>query len=510
MALFGDNSDNVAFKVALTLCACSLYPVAYALYNIYFHPLATFPGPKLWIATRFTYVLSVWSGWVHRDVHDLHRRYGEIVRIAPDEISFARADAWQDIYSNAPGRPAFPKSKLWHGAAPGRPLSVLNALDSRVHARFRKAMDPAFTEKAVRLQEPIIQHHVALFITRLNELASNDSSGAVVDIVRWFSFVAFDLVGDLGFGESFGCLEQSELHPWVSMIFSSLRAATYRASLRYYPSLSWLFGLTIPKTVMQNQLKHWQQSKDKIDRRLDRREERSDLISTIKRDGEGVKGLTLPELYATASVLIVAGSETTTSVLSGITNHLVKSRDALAKVSYEVRSTFTHESEMTLAALAQLSYLGAVIQEGLRLCNPTPVGAPRVVPTEGGSVAGHWLPAGTFVNVHPLSLSRSPGLFQNPESFLPDRWIKGNSPHTADQLNAVQAFGVGPRSCIGRPLALAELRLILARLVWRFDLKKAETAAGALEWDQQRTFSVVERLPFEIRLQMRDDALNCH
>jgi cytochrome P450 len=304
-------------------------------------------------------------------VQDLHRRYGEIVRIAPDEISFAKPDAYNDIYSNAPGRPAFPKSKLWHGAAPGRPHSILNALDPRVHARFRKAMDPGFTEKALRQQEPVVQKHVALLIARLNELASSDTDGAIVNIVQWFAFVAFDLVGDLGFGEPFGCLQTGELHPWISMIFDSLRAATYRASLRYYPGLSWLFGLTIPKSVMQQQMTHWKNAVDKINRRLDQEQERPDLISMIKRDDEGVKGITLPELHATASVLIVAGSETTVSVLSGTTNYLVKNPTKLTALTQEVRTTFSRETDMSLSALKELPYLAAVVQEGLRLCNPT-------------------------------------------------------------------------------------------------------------------------------------------
>jgi cytochrome P450 len=89
--------------------------------------------------------------------------------------------------------------------------------------------------------------------------------------------------------------------------------------------------------------------------------------------------------------------------------------------------------------------------------------------------------------------------------FAPERWLGEDPAFAKDQHDAVQTFGIGPRSCIGRPLAMAELRLVLARLVWRFDLLKADTEAGRLEWDSQRTFSVVERQPFEVRLQKRKD-----
>jgi cytochrome P450 len=234
-------------------------------------------------------------------------------------------------------------------------------------------MDPAFTEKSLRLQEPIVQENVELFIIQLAKLALKDSDGAVVDIVQWFAFVAFDLVGDLGFGEPFGSLQAAKLHPWIALIFSSIRAATYGVSLNYYPGLSKLFSLAIPKSVMQEFEDHWQNAVDKISRRLDQEQERPDMISMIKRDDEGLKGITRPELDSTASLIIVAGSETTVSVLSGIVNYLVKSDDKLTALTNEIRSTFDRESDMTLSAVKELAYLNAVIQEGLRLCNPTQV-----------------------------------------------------------------------------------------------------------------------------------------
>jgi cytochrome P450 len=109
-----------------------------------------------------------------------------------------------------------------------------------------------------------------------------------------------------------------------------------------------------------------------------------------------------------------------------------------------------------------------------------------------------------FVNVHSLTVSRSPKLWYDPEAFRPERWLENKSAEFGmDKQNAIQPFGVGPRSCIGRLLAWAEMRLIMARLVWRFDVLPADTEAGWLQWDQQRTFTVVERQPFEVRLKRR-------
>jgi hypothetical protein len=130
-------------------------------------------------------------------------------------------------------------------------MSILNASDPKDHSRFRKAMEPGFTERAVRNQEVITQRSTSALISQLGKLVEREEGGTVVDIVRWYGFTIFDLIGDLGFGESFNCLQSKEFHPYVEMIFNSLRAATLRSSLRYYPSLDWLFGLAIPKSVMK-------------------------------------------------------------------------------------------------------------------------------------------------------------------------------------------------------------------------------------------------------------------
>jgi len=110
---------------------------------------------------------------------------------------------------------------------------------------------------------------------------------------------------------------------------------------------------------------------DKVNRRLNLERDRLELIGGIRRDGEGKEGLRLEEIQATASVIIVAGTETTVTVLSGTTNHLVKNIDKLGALTKEVKERFENESDITLTVLKELPYLNAVIQEGLRLCNPT-------------------------------------------------------------------------------------------------------------------------------------------
>src|SRR4051812_9388000 len=67
---------------------------------------------------------------------------------------------------------AFRKSELWHGNPEGEPASVFTTIDFKEHARIRRFMDPAFSERAILQQEPILQEYVSLCINKLRERSS--------------------------------------------------------------------------------------------------------------------------------------------------------------------------------------------------------------------------------------------------------------------------------------------------------------------------------------------------
>lgn len=196
------------------------------------------PGPRLWEAFRLFSVVSLWKGNLVHDVQKLHKKYGEIVRIAPDEISVANGQGWRDIYGHRPGHNPFPKNPIWWGGkSSGWPESIITAEDPADHKRMRKILDPAFTMKALSAQEPLIQSYVDLLVGRLQKLstAKGSNAGAVVAIVKWYNFTPFDIVGDLGFGEPFDCLKNSHYHPWVATVLSHFKSGVLVACTRFYP-----------------------------------------------------------------------------------------------------------------------------------------------------------------------------------------------------------------------------------------------------------------------------------
>lgn len=100
----------------------------------------------------------------------------------------------------------------------------------------------------------------------------------------------------------------------------------------------------------------------------------------------------MEKLQANAGALIIAGSETTATLLSGVTYLLLKNPAALEKLTEEVRSTFKSEDEISINSVGHLKYMLACLDEALRIYPPTPSGLPRVVPQGGVNIVGNFVP----------------------------------------------------------------------------------------------------------------------
>lgn len=202
-----------------------------------------------------------------------------------------------------------------------------------------------------------------------------------------------------------------------------------------------------------------------------RREHRDFLYYILRQNEKG--GVSQDEIILNSALFIVAGSETTASLLSGLLMWILRTPHAYNKLTHEIRSNFATAQEMNSTALQDLTYMNACIDEALRIFPPLPTGLTRTVPKDGDTVAGQWLPGGTTVSCHGWSMAHSPDNFRQPEEFIPERWLD-NDAYAEDKKEASQPFSLGPRGCIGRHLSYLELRLILGNLLWHYDLERAD------------------------------------
>ncbi|KAF7877056.1 uncharacterized protein EAF02_008276 [Botrytis sinoallii] len=400
-------------KIAVAFLALLAYPISSAIYNIYFHPLAKFPGPKLWTASRLPFIYYLLTGQLVKKVKEFHDIYGEFYRLAPDEVSFASEQAWNDIYT------------------------------------FRRGHKRALRDK----------------IREAAEKPENSTRGARINITDWLNFFTMDIIGDLAFGAPY------------------LKGMSITAAPRFYPTMEFLFQKLIPKRIMEKQRQHSAYAEKMINRRLDTKGDRPDFMTPFMRNNVNFENMSREEIVSTFNFIIVGGSETSAAVMTGIFNHFTKKKNKriLDRLCNDIRTKFREEKEITLDAIQStpIPYLEAVINEGLRICNSIPSGLPRVVP-EGGDE------------------------YCDPDEFVPERWLpKDQQPkkYANDQLSASKTFSVGFHSCLGRPLAWAEIRLAVTRLLWTFNF--SVDAEDEVDFDEFPVIMIIQRAPMNLRAKIR-------
>lgn len=234
---------------------------------------------------------------------------------------------------------------------------------------------------------------------------------------------------------------------------------------------------------------------------------RGDFMESMLKYSDNKEPITDAELAGNAHILFLAGSETSATLLAGVTYWMLRTPKALQKAVQEVRSAFDREDDITFSsASAKLPYTLACLEEGLRMYPPVPTVLIRTT-TEAATVSGYPVPKGTNLGVHQMSANWSPANFSQAAAFHPERWLpsaisNASSPFHDDNRDARQPFSLGPRNCIGKNLAFSEMRQILARVLWNFDL---ELVDGESHWSNQKSFTLWQKGPLVCRISLRKD-----
>lgn len=148
---------------------------------------------------------------------------GPVFRVSPKELSFASAASWQDIYGHKKlGQPQLPKSDFYDIYGSGfQTACVGSERDPKVHARKKKNLTAAFSTRALGEQEGLVQEVINRFVGKIgrSDLGAKDGG---VDLTEWYEMVAFDVLGEMAFGEGFKCVENGAFLFLPSYPLSSL------------------------------------------------------------------------------------------------------------------------------------------------------------------------------------------------------------------------------------------------------------------------------------------------
>jgi cytochrome P450 len=187
-------------------------------------------------------------------------------------------------------------------------------------------------------------------------------------------------------------------------------------------------------------------------------------VLVAARDPETGVAFSRPQLRDQMSTMIVAGHETTALALFWAFYLLASAPAEQDRVAQEVKAVDL-SVEAAATALPKLPYTRAIVNEALRLYPPVP--AVVRMASARDEVGGTTIPGGSLVMISPWVLHRHLRLWNNPEAFDPSRFL-GDKPLA--HRYAYMPFGAGPRVCVGAQFALAEVGLVLAMLVQKFEI----------------------------------------
>ncbi|KAK8070551.1 cytochrome P450 [Apiospora hydei] len=476
---------------------CLLLIAGRLIYNLWLHPLSHIPGPIWARASGIPSWLHARGGKRHLWLTRQFQIFGPKIRVTPNTVLFLDPEAYAQIYgmkSNVRRSHFYTAFQPKSGEA-----NTLNTVDVAEHAHKRKLLKTCFTEKSVRAASEFITKHQS----RLGGRRKGGWS-APINFSDSVDTLVFDIMGDLGFGRSFDIKEPGGANNPLKVIPHTI--ASY---MRFYyplcrapflPLLLWLkprgldrvFGLLTPPAVRQYnafvydnitrriQLHREQQQKPDLEKRQDM----FHFLCEARDPDTDLPAYTETDLRAESSLLIVAGSDTTSISLSGLFFYLTGDPARLTKLTHEIRTTFPDDSADEIVhgpKLLGYRYLAACIDEGMRLTPTGPSELPREVLPGGIVIKGEYYPPGTIVGTCPWADSRNEDVHEGRDagSFRPERWIvdlagTGVSAESVARLRSnFHPFAMGPGSCLGKNLAMMEIMIIVARTLHRLDVRRA-------------------------------------
>ncbi|XP_028406560.1 cholesterol 24-hydroxylase-like [Dendronephthya gigantea] len=189
-----------------------------------------------------------------------------------------------------------------------------------------------------------------------------------------------------------------------------------------------------------------------------------DLLSILIKDGS----LSMDDMIDEFVTVFLAGQETTASSLGFALYEIIANPHVQEKLLNELDQVLGERDYVEFNDLTKLKYLGHVLEESLRK-HPIPIQSPAMVSTEDITVGGYIIPKGNSIHTSALFFGMNAAIWKDPEVFEPERFCD-----TENILNFSTThfpFSFGPRSCIGQMFAKFELKVILAKLLRKFQFK---------------------------------------
>ncbi|KAJ5113698.1 benzoate 4-monooxygenase cytochrome P450 [Penicillium angulare] len=452
----------------------------------------------------FTSLAHVWEhrhrarSEVLRQKHQSHA----ILRLGPNDLSFADVAAIKDIYGHySPCR----KDDMYNLTA-GSHGNMLNVVDRDEHARKRRMLSHAFSTKNLENWEFKIREKTEHFVKHIDQCCTSPLSDSTVkpeDLKLKFrlysNLLTIDVIADIAMSEKLGMIEQGSptvnidggetsrplnfirsLHGAPRVSSPIIRTGSLFQTLKF---LSWWLSSEVRSNWGESE-KFTKIVSNLASKNIDKfssTEKQSDFLGYLMLDkAGGLRSLERGELEAELHILLDAGSDTTAIALTNAVYYLLKSPKVLVALRREIDEALSGETIAPFSKVKNLPFLRACIDEGLRLSPPIARGLERKTPPEGMRIMDQHIAGNVTVAVPTYVIHRNPNIFEDPDAYNPHRWF--GEKEKVDQMRAAFIpFSTGGRACIGRNITFIEQQIVLATLVYGY-----EFALPSKNWELQR------------------------
>ncbi|OCH89926.1 cytochrome P450 [Obba rivulosa] len=437
-------------------------------HRVFRSPLAHLPGPQITVISGLCLVFKEFTRQRRKWIHKLHLQYGPIVRLSPNEVSFATWDAAKEIYVS--GGSGYDKTSFYDLFDNFSTKNTFSTLDKDMHATTKRRFIDRYNKSSVMQPNAVcgIRERAEEFVAKCTE-----SPGKSANIYLYLHCYALD------------CITHHLFHPYgIHSLtnpsdMSKMRELSYRDTIR-----SQYLQYYFPKIMaMTARFKHRKNRRGDIVASyvLDLVQNSPETDSSTVLQRLKTQKDTLDDLYVASECMdhLVAGIDTTGDALCFLIHHL-----SLPE-SYSIQQKLREELVAhPIDSFDDLPYLDAVVKEGLRCFSPIPMSLPRKVPSGGRMVAGVFIPEDTIVSCQAYTLHRlDPEVFPSPEKFSPERWLESAGSTARNQM--FFAFSTGGRACIGKHLAVLEMKLLLQEVYRSYHTKVWEGMKASMALDDQ-------------------------
>ncbi|USW48751.1 Putative cytochrome P450 [Septoria linicola] len=489
--------DYWALTILLTL-------VLRFTYYKYASPLRHYPGPLLASGSRAWKVWSTWSGHTENDHIAVHKRYGPVVRIAPNELSFASPKAAKEVLAAGKG---FHKTDFYGVFPPPENPDIFTETREEVHSVKKRYASNPYSMATMHTMTHYIEDTERLLTKKLDSMCQRDDQ--YCNLGDNLHFFAFDVLGEIAFSRKFGFLEAGydleaaiktiDDMQWYDGIIGQIPEWDFvfrRNPLwKYVPSMSTSNFLITRMAVEEIEKRNALGNKE-----IERKDLLSQLFAAHEKAPEVFKQ---GDVFAVAHGAIFAGSDSTASTMQSFSYHVLRDQEIYAKLKKELDSATVsgNLSEMPQWSEAQaLPFFQACLKEAMRLRPAVGLNICRKVPLEGAEIDGYKLPGGTRVALNGWVLHRDQEIFgRDADVYRPERWLDGDAKMMERYMFQ---FGGGAHLCIGKNLALLEMNKTLPLLFrdYNFQLLRPDE-----ELKYHSTFFVVQE-GLEVRISRRGKA----